>query len=669
MKRRISPSQLVVFVILLAGLLFVTGYAVRLILRNMASAEPPPPTVADPTAEPITEPITEPTAAPSPVPGNGGIEAEVPLPVIPILAPPSYDMTLYDTVILNARLINPETRNDMEGFNIGIRDGRIAAITRRPLQGSRVIDATGLIAAPGFIDILSFRITEVGARFKITDGVTTNMQMHGGAFNARNEFAHLINNPPIINFGKSNFISGIRSDMGYYPQRIMTSPTSIDTVVARARQNILDGSVGVSMIPEYTPGVQGAEMLALSHLAAEMGVPLHFHVRYATPHGERNSLVAIQEVLDLARETGAAVHINHINSTGATHVAEEAFAMLHAAIAEGLLVTACIYPYDYWGTNTNSARFAPNWQTRFGITYSDLQIPNTTTRLTAETFAYFRPRPQLVFARGTMPEHEIRLAMQQPFMMIGSDTMIGAAMQSHPRGAGTFSRTIGKYARDEGVITLMEALSMMTIRPARHLHYASYDMRRKGRLEIGADADIVLFCFDTIIDTATPENVASYSRGIYYVFVNGQLGLDRTGVLNARAGRPVRSRFASPAEPEEACSIQIFYNFGPGWWGFQDVAISSSSVQMPVFPLFGHRFVDLREVATATRLDFYLYENGEITFGQARLQLGETAFTSYGQHSNLHHEPVIFRGSVFVPVQDLRSLSSDLSPDLEDANP
>ncbi|MCL2605452.1 MAG: amidohydrolase family protein [Defluviitaleaceae bacterium] len=626
---------LVTAVVIMSGVIVYQIIANRSLTAVAMSEKTPAPSSSASVLAPTPAPIPTPTPIPTPEP---------PPPItIPILSPPPLDETVYDTVILNARLINPETLNDMENYNIGILDGRIAALTRRPIQGNRVVDAAGLVAAPGFIDILTFAPHDSGARFKITDGVTTVMVMESGTADARTSFANYARNPQFINFGMSNWVSTIRSNIGYGSHAVMTSQRSIDRLVERVRQNMMDGALGISFLLEYAPGIQGAEMLALYQLAAEMSVPVHSHLRFSTPHGPNNSLVAIQEVIDFSRETGAASHINHINSTGATHVAEEAFAMIKAANEEGLRITACMYPYTFWATNANTTRFNPGWQTRFGISYGDLQIPNTTTRLTAQTFAQYRSQPQLLFAMNTLPEHELILGLQMPFMMIGSDTMAGAPGRVHPRGVGAFSRTVGRYARDEGVITLMEALTMMTIRPVHHLSEASDDVKRKGRLEIGADADIVLFCYSTIIDTATPENTTSLSRGIHYVFVNGQMGVNPSGPLNVRAGRPVLSRFASPAEPLEYINYTITSDE-------REIGI------LPAYELFGLQFIDLRAAAELLDVEYTLAENGEITFGQAALTLGETTFESYNHTSNLHHEPVIFQSSVFIPIDDLPSL-------------
>ena len=565
-----------------------------------------------------------------------------PLPVIAIMPPPDYDATVYDTVIINARLINPETNSDLDCVNIGIKGGSIAAVTRRPLYGAKEVDAAGLIAAPGFIDTLSFELGDTSERFKISDGVTTNLVMHGGTANARLWYAIRAERPYIVNYGASSFITVMRQQLGYYDTNVIVNPDHINTLANNVRRNISEGALGISMSPEYTPGVQGDEMLALSRLAAEMDVTTFYHLRYSTPYGENSSLRGIQEVLDLARVTGAATHIMHITSTGATHVAKEAFAMVDSAISEGMDITACVYPYDFWASNISMARFNPGWQERFKLTYNDLQIANTATRLTAETFAEIRGQSYIIFARNSIPEEEIRFALKQPYVYVASDDIMTG--HSHPRGAGNFSRTIGRYARDEGVISLMEAIAKMTIMPARRLESASDDIKRKGRLEIGADADIVLFDYEKIIDTATPDNPFSYSEGIRYVWVNGRLGVDSGRILTVRAGQPVMSRYASPAKPPEFTNYSLYLKNAQ-----ENVFLGV----IPAFELYGLHFTDLRAAAEILKINFMLAENGDITFGQARMILGDTFFTSYEQESHLHHEPVIFRGSVYLPVIDL----------------
>src|SRR5690606_33588185 len=197
--------------------------------------------------------------------------------------------------------------------------------------------------------------------------------------------------------------------------------------------------------------------------------------------------------------------------------------------------------YDYWGTYLNSARFDPGWQQRFRIDYHDLQIAGTSERLTAETFALHRRLGTLAVA-SAMPEHEIRLALQAPFVMIGSDGIIEPGYNNHPRGAGNFSRTLGRYVREEGVLDLVEALAKMTIMPARLLEPYVPAMASKGRLQPGADADIVVFDPETVADRATVEQPYLPSVGYRYVLVEGQVVLEEGELRReVRAGRPIRA--------------------------------------------------------------------------------------------------------------------------------
>ena len=549
---------------------------------------------------------------------------------------------VYDTVIRNGRIINPETNSDITGMNIGIIDGKIAAVTFEELTGNIEFDATGLVVAPGFVDILSFDPNHFGEYFKTSDGVTTILLMHGGTGDAAQWHRWHGRNSYTINFGTSNLMTTVRRNIGYGPSTVMTNPASIQRLVDVVETNIVTyGALGISMSPEYAPGIQGAEMVAMSELAARLNVVTYYHLRYSSPV---NSLDGIQEVLDLARKTGVAVHIMHINSTGATHVAKEAFRMIDEARAEGLDITACIYPYTSWATYAGSLRFASGWQERFGLTYSDLQFPNTVGGLTQASFAEARQNNRLVIANNSMPEHEIRYAMATPYVFIASDTILAqGGYNSHPRGAGTFSRTIGRFSRDEGIISLMDAIAKVSYMPARRLESASYDMKLKGRIEVGADADITIFDFNTIIDTATAENVASHSEGIKYVFVAGRLVYDNTEGDNrftgARPGRPIRSRFVSPDTRPQFVT--------------QTVEILGQSHSVNVIPLSGRYFIDIREIARATGDRYEIRGDGTVRVLGSTLYIGRPDIINRNRHQWMSHEAIIHRGSVFVAVDDL----------------
>jgi dihydroorotase len=216
-------------------------------------------------------------------------------------------------------------------------------------------------------------------------------------------------------------------------------------------------------------------------------------------------------------------------------------ATLQAARDEGLDVTGDLYPYDSWATYAGSTRFDPGWQERFGIDHGDLLVPGTSARLTPATFAAAR-RDNALVAAMAIPEDDVRAGLRSPILMLGSDAILEPGDNNHPRAAGTFARVLGRYVRDERLIGLPAALAKMTIQPARRLEAGAPAMRRKGRLSVGADADITVFDPATVADRATLERPAQASTGITWVLVDGVVVRDPDGPrLDARPGRAIRS--------------------------------------------------------------------------------------------------------------------------------
>jgi dihydroorotase len=279
-------------------------------------------------------------------------------------------------------------------------------------------------------------------------------------------------------------------------------------------------------------------------LAASRGHTSFFHVRHSDPNPPGTSLEAIEEVLNIAARTGASAHIEHLSSTGGTFVMHQAIELINAYRENGLDVTACIYPYDFWGTFLGSSRFSLGWQERYRLSEEDLQVAGTPDRLNAKTFGAALRDNKLVAAHGSIPEAEIQLALAEPWVLVASDAIPTAGLNNHPRGAGTFSRTIGRYVRDLGVLDLREGLAKITIGPAKRVESMIPAMGAKGRLQRGADADVVIFDPLTIGDRATVAEPAVSSVGIDWVLVDGQIAL-RAGQPDKSilAGRPLRSRW------------------------------------------------------------------------------------------------------------------------------
>jgi len=444
----------------------------------------------------------------------------------------------FDLVIAHGRVMDPASGLDRTGLWVGVRGDSIAAISDTALAGRTVIDAAGKVVAPGFIDVLSYDPNPYGIWRKLADGVTTNLAMHGASGDMGAWYRVLGRSQWPVNYGGAFSNPNARERLRIGRYRAAT-PGELQRLVAMAERAMGDGALGVAMSPEYTPGATTEEVLAMAQVAARYRAPLFVHARFSDTVPPGTDAEGIHEILEAARRTGAAVHVDHITSA-ATFDMAAALDSLERARREGLTVTACVYPYDYWGTKLSQARFDPGWQQRFGISYGDLQLAGTTERLTAESFRRYRAQGKLAVAYA-IPDTAVVLALRAPFVMIGSDAILNPGNNNHPRASGAFSRTLAVYVRERGTLSLMEAIRRMTLLPAQTLEARAPAMRRKGRLEVGADADIVVFDPATVRDRATVEHPELASEGIAWVVVGGRVALDPRGPrYQVRAGRAIR---------------------------------------------------------------------------------------------------------------------------------
>lgn len=460
--------------------------------------------------------------------------------------------TAQDLAILNGRVMDPETGLDAVR-HVLIRDGRIASISEETPAAASTIDATGLVVAPGFIDLHAHGQDLPSNRFQAADGVTTALELEIGTWPV-NRFYELRRGKALINYGSTvshvvarhAAVAGdedAADDLGAYFQaafgaesaRRALSQNQVTATLELLREGIRQGALGFGFGITYTPGASHEEIFQAFAAAAELSAPVFVHVRAAERMGG-DRLAPLQEVMANAFATRASLHIVHLNSS-TDESAKAALAMIRAAKGAGLDVTTESYPYTAGSTLIQSALF-DNWQADYGL----LQWAATGERLTRETFEAYRRQGGAVIIHGRSEETNAWL-VSQPDVMVASDGISFANGAAHPRGAGTYSRVLGHYVREIEALDLMTALSKMTLLPARRLESIAPQMKLKGRVQVGADADLTLFDPKTVIDKATYTDSMQFSAGIQHVLVNG-IGVVRDGKLvdGLFPGQPVYGR-------------------------------------------------------------------------------------------------------------------------------
>lgn len=447
------------------------------------------------------------------------------------------DNRLYDLVVAGGRVIDPETGFDAVA-HVGIDGNTVTTVATTPLNGRSTLDATGLVVAPGFIDILSYPVNGYGEWNKIADGVTTNLCMHGIDGPMNGFLSKAAGERPPVNYGGAADQYSHRVSVGVGID--YATDRQIDELVRRADIDIRGGALGIHQQPEYVTGVTLDEMLRHGELARLHGVPLCLHLRHSENLSPGTQEEAIAEAVTVARRTGCAVHVEHINSTGGTGRMIEAIAQIEAARADALSITACAYPYTYWATYAGSARFN-DFRQKYGITVADLQVAGTSQRLNEATWQEARDK-NLLTAAYAMSDDDIEQALVTPWVMVGSDAILEEPHNNHPRASGCFSRILGHYVRDLGVLSLPVALAKMTILPARLVERSSPEMARRGRLSAGAVADVTVFDPASVTDRATIEKTWLESDGVHHVVVGGQV-VRRSGTTDRsiRPGVPILS--------------------------------------------------------------------------------------------------------------------------------
>ena len=451
----------------------------------------------------------------------------------------------YDLVLRGGRVMDPES-----GLNatrdVGVTNGKVTAISETPLTGALTLDASGMVVAPGFIDLHAHGQDDENYRLYAMDGVTTALELEVGAADV-DAFYEQRAGSSRVNYGAS--VSHIRSRMQVFgetgasllPEGAggygLATPAHLGELRARLRRGLAQGALGVGMGLQYTPGASRAEVLDMFRVAAESGVPVFVHVRAFGPK-DPGSITSFMEVIAAAAITGAPLHIVHLNSMS-LEVTPETLQMVEEARTHGLDVTTEAYPYSAGMTEIQSA-LLDQYEDAPDSLYQKLQWIATGERLTRRSFRTFRRQGGMVILHLNTPEMEA-LAIESPLTMIASDGGLTNGL-GHPRTTGTFARVLAHYVRDRRTLSLMDAIRKMSLMPAQRLEARAPMFLDKGRIRVGADADLVVFDPSTVSDRSTYQDPAAPAKGFHHVLVAG-VPVIRDGTLQDGVfpGKPARA--------------------------------------------------------------------------------------------------------------------------------
>lgn len=449
---------------------------------------------------------------------------------------------MYDIVIKNGILINPEKCTQTIG-NIGITEGVIKVITRREIEGKEVIDAYGKIVSPGFIDAHTHIDGHLeNGKLMALQGVTTVVNGHCGIgplqlqdyFNKQNTDGFIINQIQFVGH------TALREEIGVIDPYIPLNSTQIEEINFLLEDEFKSGAAGLSFGLEYVPGTSEEEIITLSKTAAKYGKPVSVHSRKDGWEG----LASLKEIINITKKTGAPIIISHVVYQYGFGMMEEALNIIDKAVKEGYDVSCDSGMYTSFATYIGTNVFKEGCIKKWGCTYNDLIAANgkyAGQRMTKEIYEDLRknyPNDLAIALIGE--EDEIYKAFDLPYMMVSSDAGTNKSDDTslgHPQDAGTFPRFIKKLVKEQGRLTLVDAIRRCTYLPAN-----KFGLNTKGRMEVGMDADIIIFDLDKICDRAKfpiEGKTNEISDGIKYVIVNGEVVVEGKKVNDILPGEAI----------------------------------------------------------------------------------------------------------------------------------
>ena len=445
------------------------------------------------------------------------------------------------TLICGGHVVDPANRVDGK-LNILIEDGKIAWVGTSMRDADRTIDATGKIVTPGFIDIHMHedpvedgKIAPCIFDMMLRMGVTTAVGGNCG-INVYDpvEYLKIVDRDGApVNVAMFAGHEYFRKAAG--AEDIYAEATEQQKVIMEQtlREALRQGLMGVSFGLRYVPGANRDEFFRAAACCAESKKLIASHVR----DDADGIFDAIEEFAAAGIEYGLPVQISHIGSMGGFGQMKQVLAMVDGYRLRGLDIAMDCYPYFAFSTRIGTPTYDPGWLERYHCDYGVLEFCEGKykgQRATKETFEEMRRDfPQCITVCYVMKQEDICLAFSHPNVMVGSDGLMSKG-QGHPRAAGSFPRFLARFAR-EGSVSLYDAVAKITALPAARLGLES-----KGRLNVGADADITIFDFEKIRDCATFAEPGLAPEGIDYVLIGGEIAAENCRIVRQNCGRAVR---------------------------------------------------------------------------------------------------------------------------------
>ncbi len=486
-------------------------------------------------------------------------------------------------VISGGRVVDPASGMDAVG-DVALLDGRIAAVGTGLGGAERVIDATGLVVAPGFIDLHAHGQSIPADRMQAFDGVTTSLDLEAGVMPVASWYRRQAAQGRVLNYGASTNWAFARigamtgsneeSSLESFGRAMrdrrwvenVASEAEVSGILERIGRGLDEGGIGIGILNAYAPGAGVQELTAVCQLAFAHNVPTFTHVAYMSRIDPESAAEAYVRLIGYAGATGAHMHICHFNSSSKTDV-ERCAVLVAKAQAMGLPITVEAYPYGTGSTVLAAAFFSdPAFEARNGLGYDSVQRVTDGRR--------FRSREELLTAQAEEPStmvlwhildtetnphhrHMLDLSVLFPGGAIASDAMpwslsdgsvytgdawpLPEDATSHPRSAGTFTRFMRHWVRERQAVSLLDGVAKCTQIPADILAASTPAMAAKGRLQAGCDADVVVFDFATLTDKAEFTAMNRPAEGVKHLVVSG-VPVITDGVMDlaARPGQPVR---------------------------------------------------------------------------------------------------------------------------------